>query len=62
MISCAEEILKRLKLPYRKVLLSSGDMGFSAEKTIDLEVWIPSEKNIERFQAAHLVDSFSLEE
>ena len=44
MISCAEEILKRLKLPYRKVLLSSGDMGFSAEKTIDLEVWIPSEK------------------
>ena len=43
MISCAEEILKRLKLPYRSVLLSSGDMGFSAEKTIDLEVWIPSE-------------------
>ena len=45
MISCAEEILKRLKLPYRSVLLSTGDMGFSAEKTIDLEVWIPSEKN-----------------
>ncbi len=44
MISCAEEILKRLKLPYRSILLSSGDMGFSAEKTIDLEVWIPSEK------------------
>ena len=43
MISCAEEILKKLKLPYRSVLLSTGDMGFSAEKTIDLEVWIPSE-------------------
>ena len=43
MLSCAEEILKRLKLPYRSVLLSTGDMGFSAEKTIDLEVWIPSE-------------------
>ena len=43
MISCAEEILKRLKLPYRSVLLSTGDMGFSAEKTVDLEVWIPSE-------------------
>ena len=43
MISCAEEILKKLKLPYRSVLLSSGDMGFSAEKTVDLEVWIPSE-------------------
>ena len=43
MTGCAEEILKRLKLPYRSVLLSAGDMGFSAEKTIDLEVWIPSE-------------------
>ena len=44
MTSCAEYILKELKLPYRSVMLSSGDMGFSAEKTIDLEVWIPSEK------------------
>ena len=43
MTSCAQEILKRLKLPYRIVLLSSGDMGFSAEKTFDLEVWLPSE-------------------
>ncbi len=44
MINCAEEVLKRLKLPYRSVLLCTGDMGFSAEKTVDLEVWIPSEK------------------
>ena len=44
MTNCAQEILKRLKLPYRVVLLSTGDMGFSAEKTFDLEVWIPSEK------------------
>ncbi len=44
MTDCAQEILKRLKLPYRVILLSSGDMGFSAEKTYDLEVWIPSEK------------------
>ena len=43
MTSCAEQILKALGLPYRSVLLSTGDMGFSAEKTIDLEVWIPSE-------------------
>jgi len=43
MTSCAEYILKALNLPYRSVLLSTGDMGFSAEKTIDLEVWIPSE-------------------
>ena len=43
MTSSAQEILIKLKLPYRIVLLSSGDMGFSAEKTFDLEVWIPSE-------------------
>ena len=44
MNKCAQEILKLLKLPYRVILLSTGDMGFSAEKTYDLEVWIPSEK------------------
>ena len=44
MTNCAEEILNQLKLPYRKILLSTGDMGFSAEKTYDLEVWVPSEK------------------
>ena len=44
MTECAQSILKKLKLPFRKVLLSTGDMGFSAEKTFDLEVWIPSEE------------------
>ena len=43
MTDCAQHILKELKLPYRVILLSTGDMGFSAEKTYDLEVWIPSE-------------------
>jgi len=43
MTNCAQQILQKLKLPYRLVLLSTGDMGFSAEKTYDLEVWIPSE-------------------
>ena len=43
MTNCAQQILDKLKLPYRVVLLSTGDMGFSAEKTYDLEVWIPSE-------------------
>ncbi len=56
----AEDILQRLGLPYRKVLLSSGDMGFSAAKTYDLEVWLPglgeykeisSCSNFEAFQA-----------
>ena len=43
MTKCAKEILNKLKLPYRVVLLSTGDMGFSAEKTYDIEVWLPSE-------------------
>ena len=43
MTNCAQQILEKLQLPYRLVLLSTGDMGFSAEKTYDLEVWIPSE-------------------
>ena len=43
MTNCATDILELLELPYRKIILCSGDMGFSAEKTYDLEVWIPSE-------------------
>jgi len=39
----AEEVLKRLSLPYRVVLLSTGDMGFSSAKTYDIEVWLPSQ-------------------
>tara|TARA_B110001454_G_C12718780_1_gene433744 strand:+ start:2151 stop:3416 length:1266 start_codon:yes stop_codon:yes gene_type:complete len=44
MLSCAEEILKRLDLHYRIVVLSSEDMGFSAQKTYDIEVWLPGQK------------------
>ena len=43
MTACAEEVLKRLGLAYRVVLLSSGDMGFSARKTYDIEVWLPGQ-------------------
>ena len=43
MVSCAEEVLKRLELPYRIMLLCAGDMGFTARKTYDLEVWLPSQ-------------------
>ena len=43
MTNCAEEVLKRLGLPYRTVLLCTGDMGFSARKTYDLEVWLPGQ-------------------
>ncbi len=44
MVGCAETILKRLELPFRTMLLCAGDMGFSARKTYDLEVWLPSQE------------------
>ncbi|WP_447899889.1 serine--tRNA ligase [Stenotrophomonas sepilia] len=44
MTRCAEVVLEKLGLPYRKVLLCTGDMGFSAVKTYDLEVWLPSQE------------------
>src|SRR6478609_3752618 len=43
MTACAEEVLKRLGLPYRVVVLSTGDMGFAAQKTYDIEVWLPGQ-------------------
>jgi seryl-tRNA synthetase len=43
MTACAEAVLKALELPFRRMLLSKGDMGFSAQKTFDLEVWLPSQ-------------------
>jgi len=43
MVGCAEAILKRLDLPFRTMLLCTGDMGFGARKTYDLEVWLPSQ-------------------
>jgi seryl-tRNA synthetase len=43
MTTCAEAVLQRLELPYRRMLLCKGDMGFSAKKTFDLEVWLPSQ-------------------
>ncbi|MDQ2703015.1 MAG: serine--tRNA ligase [Pseudomonadota bacterium] len=44
MTRCAEVVLEKLGLPYRRMLLCSGDMGFSARKTYDLEVWLPSQQ------------------
>ncbi|MBT3361026.1 MAG: serine--tRNA ligase [Rhodospirillales bacterium] len=44
MTNCAEEVLKRLNLPYRVVVLSTGDMGFGARKTHDIEVWLPGQE------------------
>jgi seryl-tRNA synthetase len=43
MTACAETVLKRLEIPYRTVVLSTGDMGFAAQKTYDIEVWLPGQ-------------------
>ena len=43
MTACAEEVLKRLGLPYRTVTLCTGDMGFAAQKTYDIDVWLPAQ-------------------
>ncbi len=43
MVECASNALEKLELPYRQLMLCTGDLGFSAAKTIDLEVWIPSQ-------------------
>ena len=45
LVSCAEKILQQLKLPYRVMMLCSGDVGFSAKKTYDLEVWLPGQND-----------------
>jgi len=58
MTNCATKILEDLKLPYRKVILSSGDMGFSAEKTYDIEVWLPSEKKYREISSCSSCGTF----
>ena len=58
MTNCATKILELLKLPYRKVILSSGDMGFSAEKTFDIEVWLPSENKYREISSCSSCGSF----
>ena len=58
MLKCATSILDRLELPYQVILLSSGDMGFSAEKTYDVEVWIPSESKYREISSCSSCGTF----
>jgi seryl-tRNA synthetase len=58
MLSCAEKILEKLKIPYQVILLSTGDMGFSAEKTYDIEAWIPSENKYREISSCSSCGSF----
>jgi seryl-tRNA synthetase len=54
----AEEILKRLELPYRTMLLCTGDMGFAAAKTYDIEVWLPSQKTYREISSCSNTEAF----
>jgi seryl-tRNA synthetase len=58
MVNCAEEILKQLAIPYQINLLCSGDMGFSAEKTFDLEAWVPSENKYREISSCSSCGTF----
>jgi seryl-tRNA synthetase len=54
----AEEVLKRLALPYRTVLLCTGDMGFASAKTYDLEVWLPSQQTYREISSCSNTEAF----
>ena len=58
MSNAATMILDELKLPYRKIILCTGDMGFSAEKTYDIEVWLPSENRYREISSCSSCGSF----
>ena len=58
MTNCATDILDKLELPYRKVILCTGDMGFSAEKTYDIEVWLPSEDKYREISSCSSCSTF----
>jgi seryl-tRNA synthetase len=58
MVGHAEAILRKLGLPYRVVLLSSGDMGFGAAKTYDLEVWLPGQNDYKEISSCSNFEAF----
>ena len=58
MLNCAKKILEKLEIPYQVILLSSGDMGFSSEKTYDIEAWIPSENKYREISSCSSCGSF----
>jgi seryl-tRNA synthetase len=58
MLSCAEEILRRLDLHYRVVTLSTGDMGFASQKTYDIEVWLPGQNMYREISSCSVCGEF----
>jgi seryl-tRNA synthetase len=58
LVANAEEVLRRLELPFRTVLLCTGDMGFASAKTYDIEVWLPSQKTYREISSCSNTESF----
>ena len=58
MTSCAEEVLKRLGLPFRTMLLCTGDMGFASQKTYDIEVWLPGQNTYREISSCSVCGDF----
>ena len=58
MTACAEEVLKRLDLPYRVMTLCTGDMGFGAQKTYDIEVWLPGQDTYREISSCSVCGDF----
>ena len=58
MTGCAEEVLKRLGLPFRTVALCTGDMGFGAQKTYDIEVWLPGQGEYREISSCSVCGDF----
>jgi seryl-tRNA synthetase len=58
MLSCAEEVLRRLDLHYRVMTLCAGDMGFAAQKTYDIEVWLPGQNMYREISSCSVCGDF----
>ncbi len=58
MTGCAEKVLQLLELPYRKVVLCTGDMGFASQKTYDLEVWLPGQGKYREISSCSVCGDF----
>ena len=58
MLGCAEEVLKRLDLPFRTMTLCTGDMGFSSQKTYDIEVWLPAQNTYREISSCSVCGDF----
>jgi seryl-tRNA synthetase len=58
MTACAEEVLKRLGLPFRTIVLCTGDMGFASQKTYDLEVWLPGQDKYREISSCSVCGDF----